>query len=259
MPIDVHAFIVDGKFDLTSARLVNIRRNIDIAQAVLDEIDRDAVAVYDVSYIEASVSDINEMLCDLVLNLSEMPMVDADGASGEFDREDATLDVAEPLAYAPVIDVDVEDDVDETDALVETADDGDVAEDIDNVDDSETLLEDEDEDEDETDIEYLGIAAVYRPNVDDRDIMRAVDADDEQMPECPIPEDAQIAIEAADETIDDADIDEGAIEPSDGSQTAETASDVDARVEAISREYSDYIDEMQSADSVMDFTPNDCL
>lgn len=257
MPIDVHAFIVDGKFDLTSARLVNIRRNIDIAQAVLDEIDRDAVAVYDVSYIEASVSDINEMLCDLVLNLSEMPMVDADGASGEFDREDATLDVAEPLAYAPVIDVDAEDDVDETDALVETADDGDVAEDIDNVDDSEAPLEDEDEDE--TDIGYLGIAAVYRPNVDDRDIMRAVDADDEQMPECPIPEDAQIAIEAADGTVDDTDIDEGAIEPSDGSQMVETASDVDARVEAISREYSDYIDEMQSADSVMDFTPNDCL
>lgn len=255
MPIDVHAFIVDGKFDLTSARLVNIRRNIDIAQAVLDEIDRDAVAVYDVSYIEASVSDINEMLCDLVLNLSEMPMVDADGASGEFDREDATLDVAEPLAYAPVIDVDAEDDVDETDALVETADDGDVAEDIDNVDDSEAPLEDEDE----TDIEYLGIAAVYRPNVDDRDAMRAVDADAEQMPECPIPEDAQIAIEAANETVDDTDIDEGAIELSDGSQTAETASDVDARVEAISREYSDYIDEMQSADSVMDFTPNDCL
>lgn len=257
MPIDVHAFIVDGKFDLTSARLVNIRRNIDIAQAVLDEIDRDAVAVYDVSYIEASVSDINEMLCDLVLNLSEMPMVDADGASGEFDREDATLDVAEPLAYAPVIDVDAEDDVDETDALVETADDGDVAEDIDNVDDSEAPLEDEDEDE--TDIGYLGIAAVYRPNVDDRDIMRAVDADDEQMPECPIPEDAQIAIEAADGTVDDTDIDEGAIEPSDGSQMVETASDADARVEAISREYSDYIDEMQSADSVMDFTPNDCL
>lgn len=257
MPIDVHAFIVDGKFDLTSARLVNIRRNIDIAQAVLDEIDRDAVAVYDVSYIEASVSDINEMLCDLVLNLSEMPMVDADGASGEFDREDATLDVAEPLAYAPVIDVDAEDDVDETDALVEMADDGDVAEDIDNVDDSEAPLEDEDEDE--TDIGYLGIAAVYRPNVDDRDIMRAVDADDEQMPECPIPEDAQIAIEAADGTVDDTDIDEGAIEPSDGSQMVETASDADARVEAISREYSDYIDEMQSADSVMDFTPNDCL
>lgn len=257
MPIDVHAFIVDGKFDLTSARLVNIRRNIDIAQAVLDEIDRDAVAVYDVSYIEASVSDINEMLCDLVLNLSEMPMVDADGASGEFDREDAALDVAEPLAYAPVIDVDAEDDVDEVDALVETADDGDVAEDIDNVDDSEAPLEDEDEDE--TDIGYLGIAAVYRPNVDDRDIMRAVDADDEQMPECPIPEDAQIAIEAADGTVDDTDIDEGAIEPSDGSQTVETASDADARVEAISREYSDYIDEMQSADSVMDFTPNDCL
>lgn len=257
MPIDVHAFIVDGKFDLTSARLVNIRRNIDIAQAVLDEIDRDAVAVYDVSYIEASVSDINEMLCDLVLNLSEMPMVDADGASGEFDREDATLDVAEPLAYAPVIDVDAEDDVDENDALVETADDGDVAEDIDNVDDSEAPLEDEDEDE--TDIGYLGIAAVYRPNVDDRDIMRAVDADDEQMPECPIPEDAQIAIEAADGTVDDTDIDEGAIEPSDGSQMVETASDADARVEAISREYSDYIDEMQSADSVMDFTPNDCL
>ncbi len=255
MPIDVHAFIVDGKFDLTSARLVNIRRNIDIVQAVLDEIDRDAVAVYDVSYIEASVSDISEILCDLVLNLSEMPMVDADGASGEFDREDATLDVAEPLAYAPVIDVDAEDDVDETDALVETADDGDVAEDIDNVDDSEAPLEDEDE----TDIEYLGIAAVYRPNVDDRDIMRAVDADDEQMPECPIPEDAQIAIEAADGTVDDTDIDEGAIEPSDGSQTAETAFDVDARVEAISRKYSDYIDEMQSADSVMDFTPNDCL
>lgn len=255
MPIDVHAFIVDGKFDLTSARLVNIRRNIDIVQAVLDEIDRDAVAVYDVSYIEASVSDISEILCDLVLNLSEMPMVDADGASGEFDREDATLDVAEPLAYVPVIDVDAEDDVDETDALVETADDGDVAEDIDNVDDSEAPLEDEDE----TDIEYLGIAAVYRPNVDDRDIMRAVDADDEQMPECPIPEDAQIAIEAADGTVDDTDIDEGAIEPSDGSQTAETAFDVDARVEAISRKYSDYIDEMQSADSVMDFTPNDCL